>query len=73
MQQATAFKTTSPPGGRGWGLYREIQGLAGLDKDCVPAASLLPHIFRVLRVPETIRLRRVEERFAKEREKFTLN
>ena len=69
MQQATAFKTATPPGGRGWG----VQDLARLDKDCVPAASLLPHIFRVLRVPETIRLRRVEERFAEEREKFTLN
>lgn len=67
------MKTASPPGGSGWGEDKEIQDLAGLDKNCVPASSFLPHIFRVLWVSETIRLRRVEERLVEEREKFTLN
>lgn len=50
-----AFKTASPPGGRGGVgvVYREIQDLAGFDRNCGHAASLLCRVFRVVQVPET--------------------
>ena len=31
-----------------WGSYREIQDLAGFDKNCILAVSLLCQVFRVV-------------------------
>lgn len=38
-----------PEEGVGWGLvYGEREGLAGFDRNCVCAASLVCHVFRVV-------------------------
>lgn len=46
-------KLQAHPEEGGGGVYREIQDLAGFDRNCGHAANLLCRVFRVVQVPET--------------------